>query len=107
MNQELKQAIDTIKKYCEQPKRKSFEEVMETASLKGRVSTLKSYFLHYVDNITIWYFHNQAIKAGKSSMNTHPNYQKVELSNKQREDAIQELEWFKSDIEACISHLKK
>jgi hypothetical protein len=107
MNQELKNAIEVIKKHCSQPKGKTFTEYMDTASLKQRIASLKGYFLHYVDHITIWYYHNQQIKAGTSNFDTHPNYTKVELSKKQREDAIAELEWFKKDIEACISHLKK
>jgi hypothetical protein len=104
---ELQQALDTIKKYCAQPKQKSFYEHMDNASLKQRIETLKSHFLQYVDHQTIWYSHNQAIKKGAKSMSNHPNYTNVELSKKQREDCIDALEWFKKDIEACISHLQK
>jgi hypothetical protein len=107
MNAELKQALEVIKKHCDTPKGKSFYEYMDNASLKQRIEGLKSNFLHYVDHQTIWYSHNQAIKKGVSSMKDHPNYTNVELSNKQREDCIQSLEWFKKDIEACISHLQK
>lgn len=104
---ELKQALEVIKKHCETAKVKSFYEYMDGASLKQRIVSLKSNFLHYVDHQTIWYYHNQCIKKGDSSMLNHPNYTNVELSNKQRQDCIAELEWFKKDIEACISHLKK
>ena len=107
MNKELKQALDVIKKHCEQPKGKSFYEHMDSTSLKQRIETLKSNFLHYVDHQTIWYAHNQEIKKGNKSMKDHPNYINVELTKKQREDCIQSLEWFQSDIKACISHLKK
>ena len=107
MNAELKQALEVIKKHCDTPKGKSFYEHMDGASLKQRIETLKSNFLHYVDHQTIWYSHNQAIKNGDSSMKDHPNYTNVELSKKQREDCIQALHWFERDIKACISHLSK
>ena len=106
MNTELKQALDVIKKHCETPKRKSFYEYMETATLKQRIESIQGNLLHYVDSITIWYSHNQWIKKGHTELLNHPNYKKVELSKKQREDAIQALNWLKSDIESCISHLK-
>ena len=41
---ELQQALDTIKKYCAQPKQKSFYEHMDNASLKQRIETLQSNF---------------------------------------------------------------
>jgi len=106
MNTELKNALQTVKRYCESPKSKGFYEQMDSASLKQRIETLKSNFLHYVDHQTIWYSHNQAIKNGEPFMKDHPNYINVALSKKQREDCIQSLEWFKRDIEACISHLQ-
>lgn len=106
MEKELKQAIETIKKYCEKPKGKSFYEYMDGASLKQRIECLKSNFLHYVDHQTIWYSHNQNIKKGDNSMKDHPNYINVELSKKQREDCIQTLQWLEKDVKACISHLK-
>ena len=108
MNTELKQALEVIKKHCSQPKRKTFEEHMDGSSLKQRIATLKSNFLHYVDRETIWYMHTQNQKKNPDYWMgiNHPNYREVELSKKQREDAIAEMEWFKRDIEACISHLK-
>jgi len=106
MNVELKHALDTIKKYCEQPKRKSFEEVMENASLKQRIENLRGQFTHYIDHQTIWYLHNKNIKKGDTSWLKHPNYINVELSEKQRKDCLDSLEWFKKDIEYCIGHLK-
>ncbi len=107
MNKELQQALDTIKKYCAQPKVKSFYEQMDGASLKQRIETLKSNFLHYVDHQTIWYSHTQYRKTDPTHFVDHPNRIDVELSKKQREDCIDALQWFKKDIEACISHLKK
>ena len=117
MNTELKQALDIIKKHCEQPKGKSFYEHMDTASLKQRIETLKSNFLHYVDHQTIWYSHKQKTqelikedpqneKEYLEDLMDHPNYINVELSKKQREDCIQALRWFEQDIKACISHLE-
>jgi hypothetical protein len=103
---ELQQALEVIKKHCEQPKGKSFYEHMDSASLKQRIETLKSNFLHYVDHQTIWYSHNQDIKKGDISMQDHSCYINVELSKKQREDCIQALHWFEQDIKACISHLE-
>lgn len=107
MTEELKNALAVIKKHCDTPKGKSFDEYMQSATLKQRIESIKGKFLHYVDNQTIWYAHNQRIKQGDSSMLDHPDYKNVELSKKQREDCIQVLEWLKRDVEDCISHLKK
>jgi hypothetical protein len=107
MNAELKQALEVIKKHCDTPKGKSFYEYMEAASLKQRIESLKSNFLHYVDHQTIWYLHTQLRKIEPDHFKDHPNRIDVELSKKQREDCIDSLQWFKKDIEACINHLKK
>ena len=107
MNQELKHALEVIKKHCNQPQRKSFEERMDDASLKQRIETLYSNFLHYVDHQTIWYYHNQLAKQQPGHFEDHPNYTKVELSKKQREDCIQALGWLENSVKECISHLKK
>jgi hypothetical protein len=104
---ELQQALDTIKKYCAQPKQKSFYEHMDNASLKQRIETLQSNFLHYVDHQTIWYAHTQFRKTDPTHFVDHPNRIDVELSKKQREDCIQSLGWLLNDIKACISHLEK
>jgi flagellar basal body rod protein FlgB len=101
---ELQQALDTIKKYCEQPKVKSFHERMDNASLKQRIEMLKTEFLHYVDHQTIHYMYTQ-IK--KKNPDWDGDYNVVELSKKQVEDCLQTLHWFEQDIKACISHLKK
>jgi hypothetical protein len=104
---ELQHALEVIKKHCAKPKEKSFYEHMDNCSLKQRIETLKSNFLHYVDHQTIWWMHNQRIKQNPNdSFVKHPNYTNVELSKKQREDCIDALEWFEKDIKACISHLK-
>ena len=104
MNAELKQALEVIKKHCDTPKRKSFEEVINNASLKQRIEILKSNFLHYVDHQTIHYMYTQ-IK--KKNPDWDGDYNVVELSKKQVEDCIQALTWFEQDIKACIAHLKK
>jgi hypothetical protein len=106
MNAELKQALEVIKKHCDTPKGKSFYEHMDGASLKQRIETLKSQFINYVDHQTIWYHHNQIAKKQPGHFEDHPDYMKVELTKKQREDCLQALRWFENDIKACISHLK-
>jgi hypothetical protein len=107
MNAELKQALEVIKKHCDTPKTKSFYEHMDGASLKQRIETLKSNFLHYVDHQTIWYSHTQFRKIDPNHFIDHPNRIDVELSKKQKEDCIQALKWLESDVKACISHLNK
>jgi hypothetical protein len=115
---ELQHALDTIKKYCAQPKVKSFHENMDNASLKQRIETLKSNFLHYVDHQTIWYSYKQRTaerikndpnneKEYLEDLYDHPNYVDVVLSEKQRKDCLEALHWFEQDIKACIAHLKK
>lgn len=104
MTTELKQALAVIKKHCETPKGKSYYEYMDSASLKQRIETLKSNFLHYVDHQTINYLYTQERKKNPGLDMEHSI---VNLSKKQREDCIDTMEWFKKDIEACISHLKK
>jgi hypothetical protein len=115
---ELQQALDTIKKYCEKPKGKSFHEHMDNASLKQRIETLQSNFLLYVDHQTIWYSHKkhyeEMVKKDPKNQKEywedlidHPNYTDVILSEKQRKDCIQSLKWLLNDVKACISHLEK
>jgi len=106
MTNELKQALEVIKKHCDTPKGKSFYEHMDGASLKQRIETLKSNFLHYVDHETIWYAHTQIRKKEPTHFIDHPNRKDVELSKKQREDCIQALKWLERDIKACIGHLE-
>ena len=114
---ELQHALEVIKKHCEQPKGKSFYEHMDSASLKQRIESLKSNFLHYVDHQTIWFSHKKHYedmvkkdpknqKEYLEELIDHPNYTDVELSKKQREDCIEALKWFERDIKACISHLE-
>jgi hypothetical protein len=104
MNVELKNALEVIKKHCDTPKRKSFEETMNGYSLSRRIESLKSYFLHYVDHQTINYHYTQ---FKKKNPDWDGEFNVVELTNKQREDCLQALRWFENDIKACISHLKK
>jgi hypothetical protein len=115
---ELQHALEVIKKHCEKPKGKNFYEHMDNATLKQRIETLKGNFLHYVDHQTIWYSYKQRVaerikkdpkneKEYVEDLMDHPSYTDVILSDRQRKDCIDSLEWFKRDIEACISHLKK
>ena len=106
MNKELKQALEVIKKHCETPKRKSFEEVMDGASLKQRIESISGQFTHYVDHQTIWYAHTQQRKKDPKHFVDHPCRIDVELSKKQREDCIQALKWLERDVKACIGHLE-
>ena len=111
MNVELKQALEVIKKHCDTPKGKSFSEHMDSASLKQRIETLKSNFLHYVDHQTINYQKTQIEKEHPGTFTgefeEYIQYTPVELSKKQREDCIQALHWFEQDIKACIAQLNK
>ena len=118
MNTELKQALEVIKKHTSQSKTKSFYERMDNASLKQRIETLRGQFVHYVDHQTIWYSYKQRVaeriktdpnneKEYLEDLYDHPNYTDVNLTEKQRKDCLQELEWFKKDVEYCIGHLKK
>jgi len=104
MTNELKNALEVIKKHCTEPKGKSYYEYMDSSPLKRRIETLKSNFLHYVDHQTIHYHYTQ---FKKKNPDWDGDYNVVELSKKQVDECIQELEWFKKDIEACIAHLKK
>ena len=106
MNAELKQALEVIKKHCDTPKGKSFDEYMQNASLKQRIESITGKFLHYVDHQTIWYAHTQIRKSQPNHFIDHPDRKDIELSKKQREDSIQALKWLKRDVEACINHLE-
>lgn len=105
MTNELKQALEVIKKHCDTPKGKSFDEYMQGATLKQRIESITGKFLHYVDHQTIWWMYNQ-LETQDPTLKNHPNYTKVELSKKQREDCIQALSWLERDVKACINHLQ-
>ena len=107
MNAELKHALEVIKKHCDTPKGKSFDEYMQNATLKQRIESITGKFLHYVDHQTIWYAHTQQRKKDPTHFVDHPDRIDVELSKKQREDCIQALKWLERDVQACISHLEK
>ena len=98
-NQELQAALKLINEKCKEP---NFYKQLEEKSLSNRIATLKSTFLSYVDAETINYRKTQIVK-------NHPDhdleYRPVELSNREIEKALDELHWFKRDIEACINHL--
>ena len=104
MNTELKQALEVIKRHCETPKGKSFNERMDDYSLKQRIETLTSQFLHYVDHQTIHYYYTE---FKKKNPDWDGDYNVVELSKKQKEDCIQALKFLENDVKACIGHLQK
>ena len=83
-------------------KNENFYSYLERQSLSNSIATLKSIFLGYVDAETLNYYKTQLVKK-------HPDYdieyRPVELSNREIEKALDELHWFKRDIEACINHL--
>jgi len=106
MNAELKNALEVIKKHCDTPKGKSFDERMQTSTLKQRIEGIKGQFLHYVDSETIWYAHTQIRKQDPTHFADHPDRKDIELSKKQRQDCIQVLKWLESDVKACIKHLE-
>jgi hypothetical protein len=108
MTQELKNALEVIKRHCDTPKGKSFDEYMSTSSLKQQIATLRGRFVSYIDHQTICYYYTQLDKKyPEAEYFDHPTREKVELTEKQRKDCIQELKWFLNDVEACISHLQK
>jgi len=104
MSTELKQALEVIKKHLALSKGKSFEEMMETSTLKQRIETINGNLLHYVDHQTINYYYTQ---YKKKNPNSYGDYKVVELSEKQRKDCISALKRLKNDVEACIGHLEK
>lgn len=118
MNNELKQALEVIKKHCNQPQRKDFYERMDGLSLKQRIETIKGLLLHYVDHQTIWYSYKQIVAERiKSDPNNekeyledlydHPNYTDVNLTERQRKDCLDALHWLEQDVKACKAHLTK
>jgi hypothetical protein len=79
---------------------------MKQKSLFQRVSSLKSNFLHYVDNITINYAKTQMYKTSNDPLEEYDEYTTIELSKSEKEKAIEYMEYFIKDIQACINHLK-
>lgn len=102
MNTELKEALKVITEKCKQS---NYHEQMKAKSLSQRVYSLKGNFLHYVDNITINYLKTQQEKEQPGCWEDH--YVPTELSKREINNSIAEMEWFIKDIEACINHLKK
>lgn len=108
MNAELKQALEVIKKHCNTPKEKSFYEHMNSAPLHRQISFLRGKFVHYIDRKTIGYLYTQLDKKNPEAEYFEDNSRvRVELTNKQRKDSIQELKWFLNDVKACIAHLEE
>ena len=104
MEKELKEALALIAEKCKEP---NLYQQMSKKSLSNRIASIKGEFLHWVDNETIWYSHNVRIKKNPNdSMKDHPDYKLVELSNRERQNAIEQLQWLLRDVEDCISHLE-
>jgi hypothetical protein len=101
MNEKLKEALKVVNEQCKKP---DYYEQMKQKSLFQRVSSLKSNFLHYVDNITINYLKTQHEKQQPGCWGDH--YVPTELSKREIDNSIAEMEWFIRDIQACINHLK-
>jgi hypothetical protein len=93
--------------------KKTFYEKMDGYSLKRRIESIQSLLLHYVDHQTIWYAHAQHAKQHpehqkqlEEQNRKHPNYTEVILTNKQKKDCLEALQWLERDVKACIAHLK-
>ena len=81
---------------------------MKNKSLSKRIESIKGEFLHWVDNQTLWYSHNVRIKKNPNDpFLDHPDYKLVELSERERKNSIELLQWLLRDVEACINHLEK
>ena len=78
---------------------------LQKKSLANKVATIRSTFLGHVDVETINYYKTQLVNNNQD-LYGDLDFRKVELSKKQREDAIGEMEWFIRDIKACINHLQ-
>ena len=61
---------------------------------------------HELKNISFYFICN-VIDNIQPRADWDGEFNVVELTNKQKEDCLQSLFWFKNDIEACISHLNK
>jgi hypothetical protein len=104
MEQELKNALKLITEKCKEP---NYHQTMNAKSLSQRIESLKADFLHYVDYDTIWYSHGVRIKKNPDdSFKDHPDYRLVELSERERKNALESLQWLLRDVEQCIGHLE-
>ena len=104
MNKELKDALTLIAEKCKEPNR---YQQMTKKSLSKRIESIKGEFLHWVDNQTIWYSHGVRIKKNPNdSFKDHPDYKLVELTERERKQSIEALEWLLEDVKQCINHLQ-
>ena len=102
MNNQLKEALKLISDKC---KETNYHEQMKSKSLTQRISTLRGSFVGYVDTITINYCKTLQQKQTPGYWDDD-QYTPTELTNRERANAINEMEIFIRDIEACIAHLK-
>ena len=83
----------------------NYTEQLQKKSLANRIAAIKAIFLAYVDTETINYYKTQLVKTSPSTYDDL-EYRRVELSKKQKEDAIYELRILIRDAEECVNHLK-
>ena len=107
MTQELKDALKVINTQLKETTYKEYHDKISNQSLSKRIEHLKGQFLGWVDHTTINYKKTQLYKSSNDPLEEYDRYTPTELSKREIENSIQSLEWFKQDIEACISHLKK
>lgn len=107
MTQEVKNALKVINSQLKETTYKEYHDKISNQSLSKRIAHLKGDFLQWVDTTTINYSKTQLYKSSNDPIEEYDDYKVVELSKREIENSIEQLEWFKRDIEACISHLKK
>jgi len=100
-SQELKAALKLINEKC---KEQNFYKVLESQPLTKRLDTIHSLILGYIDTETINYNKTQLVKNDPKRAE-YLEYRTVELSKKQIEDSVQNMEWMIRDLQSCINHL--
>lgn len=106
MTQELKEALQLISEKCKQAEKPTFYQQMEKQSLSNRIASIKATFLMYVDTVTLNYHKTQYYKKNPDALMEYDEHTVVDLTTKERENAIQEMRWFLKDIQECITHLE-
>jgi hypothetical protein len=101
-SKELQAALKLVNDACKKP---NFYEQLESKSLSNRIATIKSAILMYVDSETINYYKTEMAKKDRERAR-HMQYRHVELSKREREKAIDEMNWLIQDLVSCINHLQ-
>lgn len=104
-SKEVKSALKLISQQLKQTTYSEYNDKLKSQSLDKIIYHLKSKFVHHIDVVTMNYLKTQQNKKSPGTFDDN-EYTPTELSKGEKERAIQNLLWFKSDIEACISHLK-